>query len=156
MQFFRMQRDRIFISLVGVLIISQLCLGLNDTNIRNFFYEDNSLNITAIENPRKYLVSEIAPLFSNWEKIKSSDIELKVNEIFKNLDIDIRLVKNTLQVNGDWFEFLVYIDKYKRSFLVRYTPLVDDLTQLIQKEEFRLEIKVSSAWMPIPLDRFFG
>ena len=156
MQPLRMQRDRIFLSLAGVLIISQLCLGLNDTEVGKFFFKPNSGSISAVTNPKRYFVSEIAPLFANWEKNKDNDIEQKINEVFKNLNVEARLVKNSIQTNGDSFEFLVYVPKYKRSFLVKYTPLVDNLAQLVHKEEFRLELKLFSSWISLPLDRLFG
>lgn len=156
MQFLRIQRDRIFLSLASILIMSQLCLGLNDTEVGKFLFKDKSANISAITNPRRYFVSETAPLFAEWVKDKDINIEQKINEVFKNLSIDARLVKNTLQTNDNSFEFLVYVSKYKRSFLVRYTPLIDDLTALIQKEEFRLELKLFSSWIALPLDSLFG
>lgn len=156
MQVLRIQIDRIFLSVASVLIISQLCLGFTDTNVPDFFSSNENLKIDGFENPKEYFISKIASLFADWQKNKDENIYLKVNEVFRDLDINARLVKNTLQVNGDVFEFLVYINKYKRSFPVRYIPLATDLTQLIQKEDFMLQIKIFSAWTQLPLDRLFG
>ena len=156
MQVLRIQIDRIFLSVASFLIISQLCLGFTDTNVPDFFSSNENLKISAFGNPKEYFISKIAPLFADWKKNKDENIYLKVNEVFRDLDINARLVKNTLQIQGDTFEFLVYINEYKRSFPVRYIPLVTDLAQLIQKEDFRLEIKIFSAWKPLPLDRLFG
>lgn len=148
--------DRIFLSIAGLAIISQFCLGMNDTNVRNIFCKKERISVNNITNPRECFVSEIAYLFNDWVKSEDGNIEQKINMVFKKLDIKARLINNTLELNGNSFEFLVYINKYNRSFLVRYTPLADDINKLIQKEEFKLEIKVFSAWRPLPLDRLFG
>lgn len=156
MQVLRIQGDRVFLSLACVLIVSQLCLGLNDTEICKLFFKDKGAKAYRIESPKKYFISKLAPLFSDWEKNKDKNIEQEINEIFKKLDIGARLIKNSIEVSNKSFEFLIYVPKYKRSFLVRYTPLVSDIERLVEKEEFRLEFKLFSSWRPLPLDSLFA
>lgn len=151
----KIRKDSFLLSLAGLIIISQLCIGLDGTHTNSLFKIDKSGYCPAIVSPRKYFISEITHLFSDWGKDKNIQIEEEMNKVFKDLNIKARLIKNTLKFDNDSYEFLVYIEKYKRSFPVKYTPLVEDINQIIEKEKFDLEIKVFSAWRPFPLDQLF-
>lgn len=155
MKHIRVHTDRWFIGFVGIFILSQVCLGLRDTNVVKIHTALDE-GISSFVNPKGYFISKIAPLFANWGSKKDISIEEKINEVFKELGVDARLVKNTIKFCNGSFEFLVYIPTYKKDFVFRYTPLINDLTRLIQKEGFRLEVRLFSGWIPITLDRLFS
>lgn len=151
----RVHIDRWFKGFVGIFILSQVCLGLRDTNITKI-PTDIGKGISSFVNPKGYFISQLAPLFANWGRNKRSLIEEKINTVFQELGINARLIRNTVKFCNGSFEFLVYIPAYKKDFLFRYTPLISDLTKLIQREGFRLEVRIFSGWMPVTLDRLFG
>lgn len=155
MKHMRLHVDRWFRGFVGIFILSQVCLGLRDTNISKISSKIGQ-GISSFVNPKGYFISQIAPLFANWGRDKRGLIEEKINEVFQEVGIDARLIKNTIKFCNGSFEFLVYIPMYKKDFLFRYTPLISDLTKLVQKEGFLLEVKLFSSWTPITLDRLFS
>lgn len=155
MRHLRLHVDRWFRGFVGIFILAQLCLGLMDTNISRCLSSERT-GISSFVNPKGYFISQIAPLFADWGRNKHVFIEEKINGVFQELGIDARLIKNTIKFCNGSFEFLVYIPNYRKDFLFRYTPLINDLTRLIQREGFRLEVKIFSGWMPITLDRLFS
>lgn len=155
MQHLRPHIDRWFMGFVGIFILSQVSLGFRETDISKPAYIEGK-GISSFVNPKGYFISKIAPLFKNWGVDKVDSTEKGVNEVFQELGIKARLIENTIRLCNGSFEFLVYIPAYKRDFLFRYTPLVDNLANLIQKEGFLLEVKIFSGWMPVTLDRLFG
>lgn len=155
MRHMRFHIDRWFRGFVGIFILSQVCLGLRDTDLSRFISAEGN-GISRFVNPKGYFISNIAPLFANWSKKEDFSAEKKINEVFQELGIKARLIEDTTKFCNGSFEFLVYVPMYKKDFLFRYTPLINDLSKLVQKEGFRLEVKLYSGWMPITLDRLFS
>lgn len=146
--------DRWFISFIGLFILSQISLGLKDTSTSKDQLAHNN-GISSFINPKSYFISKAAPLFKNFGLNNRLPVEKMINEILRELGVRARLVENTIRLCNGSFEFKVYIPIYKKDFIFRYTPLIGDLTKLIQKEGFILEVKLLSGWMPVTLDRLF-
>lgn len=154
MKHIRIHIDRCFLCFVGIFILFQVCLGLKDTNASKVCSVANN-KISSIIKPEKYLIGKIAPLFANWRASNSISTAKNINNIFKELGIDARLVENTIKFCNGSFEFFVYIPKYNKDFLFRYTPLIGNITKLIQSKGFKLEVKLFSNWKAIPIDKLF-
>lgn len=155
MQHIRPHIDRWFTGFIGIFILVQVCLGLKDTDISRI-QPIETKGISSLINPKGYFVSKIAPLFADWDINKGISTEKKINELFRELDVEVKIIENTIRSYNGSFEFLVHIPKYKKEFLFRYTPLAGDLAKLVQTEEFRLEIKLFSSWMSVNLNRLFS
>lgn len=155
MKHLRLHIDRWFLSFVGIFVISHACLGLKDTNVLKVqSTEENRISIVV--NPKGYFISKIAPLFANWNKNNNITTVNKINEIFRNIGIKAEIKTGTIRLCDGSFEFMIYIPAYKKDFLFRYTPLINNLSLLIRNERFLLEVKLFSSWQPITIDRLFG
>lgn len=155
MQHVRLHIDRCYICFIGIFMLIQICLGLNDSNIASSKkLEDN--RVSSIFNPKGYFISKIAPLFKNWCKANNVWTVENINDVFKEVGINAKLLENTIKFCNGSYEFLVYIPRYKKDFLFKYTPVFGDIAKLVQMEGFRLEVKIFSGWMPITLERLFG
>lgn len=155
MKHLRFHIDRWFLSFIGIFILSHVCLGLKDTNVSKIQVTEEK-GICNVINPKGYFISKIAPLFANWSNNNNICTVNKINEIFKNLGIKAKLKEGTIKFCNGSFEFLIYIPAYKKDFVFKYTPLINDLSMLIRNERFLLEVKLFSSWQPIKIERLFG
>lgn len=154
MKHLRIHIDRWFLSFIGIFILSHACLGLKDTNISKIQITEEK-GISNVVNPKGYFISKIAPLFANWSKNNTYTVK-KINEIFENVGIKAKLEEGSIRFCNGSFEFMIYIPAYKKDFLFRYTPLINDLSMLIRNERFLLEVKLFSSWQSIKIERLFG
>ena len=155
MQKIHLTKNRQFLSIIGILFVLQFCLYLQDHKIQRSLKRGNSSTL-AVANPKKYFISELAPLFANQEIKQDESIINSINQVLIDLDIKAYVVADSLSRCDNSVEFLVYVYKYKRAFPVRYTPLINNLAQLITQEKFSLEIKAFSSWMPLTIERLLG
>lgn len=155
MRSIRLHVDRCFIGLIGIFVLSQLCLGLKDTNISKRMLSEKKRILSVIE-PKRYLIEKVAFLFASWCPMNSIVIAKGINNIFKELGIDARLLENTIRLCNGSYEFQIYIPRYKKDFLFRYTPLIKNISKLVQNEKFKLEVKLFSSWKPVAIDQLLG
>lgn len=155
MKHIRLHIDRCFLSFIGVFIIAHACLGLKDTNVSKIKPTEEN-GISNVVNPKGYFISKIAPLFANWNLKNNVTTVNKINEIFQNIGIKARLMEDTIKFCNGSFEFMIYIPAYKKDFLFRYTPLINDISMLIRNEKFLLEVKLFSSWQSIKIERLFS
>lgn len=151
----REQIDRSFRCLIGVFVLFQICLGLNDTKISSSINSNENRKISSVVKPKEYLIGKLAPLFAGWCAANGFDTAQKINKIFGELGINAELLANTIKFCNGSYEFLVYIPKYKKDFLFRYTPLMKDIARIVKDEGFRLEVKLFSNWKIISIDQLF-
>ncbi len=151
----KFSKTRLFLSFLGILLLAQCLLAIQDT--RRVTKENNgSKTVLAATNPKKYFITQLAPLLSTPAVTADAEIVTKMNRVFEDLGINAYVVANTVTRQGQSVEFLVYVNKYGKVFPVRYTPLINDVAQLISEENFRLEVRAFASWMPLTIDRLLG